>query len=108
MKPILLLIVVNLSVIQILNAQFDCSNVNQLDEQGKLFCIFDGPTAIIEHSTQTSENGTRTMVPIQSRTDCGLRNVGGLGMGSTTASVSVSVCMHSIWHLIKWNICVYR
>lgn len=98
----LLLIVVNLSVIQILNAQVDSSNERKkLDEQSRI--VFIDP---IDYSNEPRDFSPKIMFPIiPPRTGCGLRNVVGIGMGSTTSSVSTAVCMH-LFYLCIILLCV--
>lgn len=108
-NPILLVIVVNFSMIHHLNAQFDCSNESELNEEAKIFCIFNN-AATVEQPIQTSENSTGQSVidvsstttattskpitvtdPIRTRSGCGLRNVGGLPTESAKTSITAAV-----------------
>lgn len=114
MAPLLslLFIVVNLTVIRISNAQFDCSNESKLDEQSKIFCIFDVATFVdateqppaqssgnttqkssnnVSVTTATTSKPTTTTEPSQTRSGCGLRNVDGLHAASAASSIVTSV-----------------
>lgn len=79
---ILLLLVINLCVIQISNAQLDSSEKRKLDEESRI--VFIDTTEEVERPYQLRQN-----IPMPPRTGCGLRNVGVIGMGSRTASISV-------------------
>lgn len=105
MKPILLLIVNILLLIQISIAQLNCPNGSSLEEQSKIFYNFNSAVGIIECTTQINENIKTT----KARTGCGLRNVGGLSTETATvsasASVSASVCITLIF---QCDFCVFK
>lgn len=84
MMPTLLMIVMHLAVIQMSNAQ-----------------SFNDPTATVEHVVKPRENSAKIIFPTESWTGCGLHNVGGIGMRSTTTSASASVCTHPFDFSVK-------